>query len=77
MKSFIELALEFVVAFLSFFTRRPKLVQGILGIVIFIALVKLAFEFFNDNRIEAQVAMARTDFANALHKVQSEIYGTR
>lgn len=74
MKSFIELMFEFLAGFFEFFMKRPKLVQGILGIVIFIVLVKLAFNFFNDNRIEAQVAMARTDFANALRKVQTEIY---
>lgn len=43
-------------------------------IVVFFMLVKLAYDFFNENRIEAQVAMARTDFANALRKVQTEIY---
>ena len=74
MKSFIELIFEFVAAFFEFFAKRPKLVQGILGIIIFIVLVKMAFNFFNDNRIEAQVAMTRTDLANALRKVQTEIY---
>lgn len=74
MKSFVELIFEFVAAFFEFFAKRPKLVQGILGIIIFIVLVKMAFNFFNDNRIEAQVAMTRTDLANALRKVQTEIY---
>ena len=74
LKSFIELILEFVAGFFEFFMRRPKLVQGVLGIVIFIVLVKVAFNFFNDNRIDAQVAMTRTDLANALRKVQTEVY---
>ena len=74
MKSFIETLFELLAAFFEFFKKRPKLVQGVLGIVIFIVLVKVAFNFFNDNRIEAQVAMARTDFANALRHIQSEVY---
>ena len=74
MKSFVELFFEFVASFFEFFIRRPKLTRGIFMIVVFFVLVKLAFDFFNENRIEAQVAMARTDFANALRKVQTEIY---
>lgn len=74
MKTFIELVIGFIAAFFEFFAKRPKLTQGVIVIVIVIVLVKLAFNFFNENRIEAQVAMARTDFANALRKVQTEVY---
>lgn len=74
MKAFIETLFELVAAFFEFLMKRPKIIRGILGIVLFFVLVKLAFDFFNDNRIEAQVAMARTDIANTLRQVQSEIF---
>lgn len=67
-------ALELFNHLIDYLKRRPKLWRSILGVVLFLLLVKLAFNFFNDNRIEAQVAMARTDFANALRQIQSEIY---
>lgn len=70
----LDKALELFNHLVDYLKRHPKIWRGALGVVLFLLLVKLAFSFFNDNRIEAQVAMARTDFANALRQIQSEIY---
>ncbi len=74
MKAVIEALFEIIASFFEFLMRKPKLIRGILGVVLFFVLVKVAFNFFNNNRIEAQVAMARTDIANTLRQVQSEIF---
>lgn len=72
--SFLETLLEYIAEFLERMKWRKGLLRGALMIIVMLVLVKLAFNFFNENRIEAQVAMARTDFANALRQIQSEIY---
>lgn len=74
MKNFIELFFEYIANGIDFLKNRPNIIKGFLAFVVIAILIKVTFGFFASNKIETYVAMSRTDMANALKQIQSEIF---
>lgn len=73
MRRFIEVFFEAIANGVDFLKQRPNIIKGIVVVVVVAILIKVIFSFFSSNKIETYVAMARTDMANALKQIQSEI----
>lgn len=74
MKRVIEVFFELIAEGIDYLKQRPSVLKGILAIIVIAIVIKVIFSFFNSNKIETYVAMSRTDMANALKQIQSEIF---